>query len=188
VGFAQVRAAALKFPGIEESTSYGTPALKVRGKLLARLHQSGECLVLRSHLIDREILMQSDQRVFFITDHYRDHPWVLVRFSAVDPRALPDLIERAWRLVAQEFIVGEARNKGLSPERLGEVVHVALSTAKPKARYAVVPQRFKNWTLPRLLPARTLDAVIAKQLGLVRRSQARTPGSQRNIKPSGNRA
>jgi hypothetical protein len=95
-----------------------------------------------------------------------------------------------WQAVQnfQEFIVGEARNKGLSPERLGEVVHVALSTAKPKARYAVVPQRFKNWTLPRLLPARTLDAVIAKQLGLVRRSQARTPGSQRNIKPSGNRA
>jgi hypothetical protein len=72
VTFAQVRRAALVFPGVEESTSYGTAALKVRGKLLARLHQSGECLVLRSHLIDREILMQSDPRVFFITDHYRD--------------------------------------------------------------------------------------------------------------------
>ena len=58
--------------------------------------------------------------------------------------------------------------KGLSPELLGEAVHVALSTAKPKARYAVVKQRFKNWTLPRLLPARMLDAVVAKQLGFVR--------------------
>jgi hypothetical protein len=92
-------------PGIQESTSYGTPALKVRGKLLARLHQSGECLVLRSHLLDREILMQSDPHVFFITDHYRDYPWVLVRFAAVDPRALPDLLERAWRLVATKSLV-----------------------------------------------------------------------------------
>ena len=58
--------------------------------------------------------------------------------------------------------------KGLSPERLGEAVHVALSTAKPKARYAVVKQRFKNWTLPRLLPARMLDAVVAKQLGFIK--------------------
>ena len=66
----------------------------------------------------------------------------------------------------QKFIVAEARNNGLSPERLGEAVHLALSTAKPKARYAVIPQRFKNWTLPRLLPARMLDGVIAKQLGL----------------------
>jgi hypothetical protein len=58
--------------------------------------------------------MQSDQRVFFITDHYRDHPWVLVRFSAVDPRALPDLIERAWRLVAPKSLVMkyEAENEG----------------------------------------------------------------------------
>jgi hypothetical protein len=43
---------------------------------------------------------------------------------------------------------------------------VALSTAKPKARYAVVPQRFKNWALPKLLPVRMLDAQLAKLLGL----------------------
>jgi NAD(P)-dependent dehydrogenase (short-subunit alcohol dehydrogenase family) len=67
----------------------------------------------------------------------------------------------------QKFIVAEGR-KGFSPERLGAAVHVALSTAKPKARYAVIKQRFKNWTLPRLLPARMLDAVIAKQLGFVK--------------------
>jgi NAD(P)-dependent dehydrogenase (short-subunit alcohol dehydrogenase family) len=75
-----------------------------------------------------------------------------------------------WEAVKnfQKFIVAEGR-KGLSPERLGEAVHVALSAAKPKARYAVVKQRFKNWTLPRLLPARVLDAVVAKQLGFIKR-------------------
>jgi NAD(P)-dependent dehydrogenase (short-subunit alcohol dehydrogenase family) len=74
-----------------------------------------------------------------------------------------------WEAVQnfQKFIVAEGR-KGLSPERLGEAVHVALSTAKPNARYAVVKQRFKNWTLPRLLPARMLDAVVAKQLGFIK--------------------
>src|SRR5580698_6366877 len=75
-----------------------------------------------------------------------------------------------WEAVQnfQKFVVAEARNNGLSPERLGEAVHVALSTAKPKARYAVVPQRFKNWTLPRLLPLRMLDAGLAKALGLTK--------------------
>jgi len=107
VTFEQVRLAAQAFPGIEDSTSYGTRALKVRGKLLARLHQSGECLVLRADLLDREILLQSDPQVFYITDHYRDHPWVLVRFSAVDADALPDLIERAWRLVAPKSLVAK---------------------------------------------------------------------------------
>ena len=75
-----------------------------------------------------------------------------------------------WEAVQnfQKFIVAEARNNGLSLERLGEAVHLALSTAKPKARYAVVPQRFKNWTLPRLIPMRMLDAGLAKALGLTK--------------------
>ena len=107
VTFEHVRLAAQAFPGVEDSTSYGTPALKVRGKLLARLHQSGECLVLRVDLLDREILLQSDSQVFYITDHYQDYPWVLVRFSAVDTSALPDLIERAWRLVAPKSLVAK---------------------------------------------------------------------------------
>src|SRR5579863_1356882 len=74
-----------------------------------------------------------------------------------------------WNAVQkfQKFIVAEGR-KGLSPERLGEAVHLALSTAKPKARYAVIRQRFKNWTLPRLLPARMLDAVVGKRLGFIK--------------------
>jgi len=73
-----------------------------------------------------------------------------------------------WEAVQnfQKFIVTEARTNGLPPERLGEAVYVALSTARPKARYAVVPQRFKNWTLPRLLPSKILDGQLAKLLGL----------------------
>src|SRR6202051_3413433 len=75
-----------------------------------------------------------------------------------------------WEAVQnfQKYIVTETRTNGLPPERLGEAVHVALTTAKPKARYAVVPQRFKNWTLPRLLPTRLLDAYLAKQMGLTK--------------------
>jgi hypothetical protein len=107
VSFAAVHRAAARLPGVELSTSYGTPALKVRGKLFARLHQDGDCLVLRTELLDREILMQSDPRVFFITDHYRDHPWILVRFATVSPCALPELLERAWRLVAPTKLLRE---------------------------------------------------------------------------------
>jgi NAD(P)-dependent dehydrogenase (short-subunit alcohol dehydrogenase family) len=84
-----------------------------------------------------------------------------------------------WNAVQnfQKFIVAEGR-KGFSPERLGEAVHLALCTAKPKARYAVIKQRFKNWTLPRLVPARMLDAVVAKQLGFIKSQPTRTPDSQ----------
>ena len=91
-----------------------------------------------------------------------------VNTAMYDKGEKEDLSE--WEAVQnfQKWIVNEARTNGLPPERLGEAVHVALSKAKPKARYAVVPQRFKNWTLPRLLPARMLDAQLAKLLGLTK--------------------
>jgi hypothetical protein len=94
--------------------------------------------------------------------------------TPVTTTSLQDLSEfkqtEYWEAVQnfQKFIVTEARTNGLSSERLGEAVHVALSTAKPKARYAVIPQRFKNWTLPRLLPARMLDVELAKQMKLTK--------------------
>jgi hypothetical protein len=105
VTFEQVRTVALTFPGVEDGTSYRTRALKVRGKLLARIHQTLDCLVLRVDFLDRQILIQSAPSAFFITDHYHDYPWVLMRFSAVEARELPDLIERAWRLLAPKTLV-----------------------------------------------------------------------------------
>jgi hypothetical protein len=103
--FDDIREIALALPGVVDGTSYGTPALKVGGKLIARLHQNLDCVVLRSDLLDREILMQSAPDAFFITDHYRDYPWILLRLGVVQKVALPDLIERAWRLVASRTLV-----------------------------------------------------------------------------------
>lgn len=102
--FDDIREIARALPGVVDGTSYGTPALKVGGKLIARLHQSMDCLVLRSGLLDREILTQSAPDAFFITDHYRDYPWILVRLGVVEKGALPDLMERAWRLVASKTL------------------------------------------------------------------------------------
>jgi hypothetical protein len=103
--FQAVASVACKLPEVEISKSYGTPALKVRGKLLARLHQDGESLVLRTELLDRQILMQADPDTFYITEHYQNYPLVLVRLSKVSRAALPDLMERAWRLVAPKSLI-----------------------------------------------------------------------------------
>lgn len=107
VTFDDVRELAHTLPGVEDGTSYGTPALKVRGKLFVRLHQDGGCFVLRAGILDRHILIQAQPEAFFITDHYRNYPWVLVRFAAIPRSALPELLERAWRLVAPKTLLAE---------------------------------------------------------------------------------
>src|SRR5215472_16624808 len=67
-----LRRVAREFAGIEESTSYGTAALKVHGTLLVRLKEDGETVVLKTTFTDRDLLMHADPDVYFITDHYRN--------------------------------------------------------------------------------------------------------------------
>src|SRR5579863_257139 len=64
-----------------ESTSYGTPAYKVNKKLLLRLKEGGETLVLHSD--DRDIFLAKDTSVFFVTEHYMNYPYVLIRLNKI---------------------------------------------------------------------------------------------------------
>jgi len=83
---------------VEESTSYGTPAIKIRGKLIARLKEDGDSLVVGTTFEERAEMMETDPETYYITDHYRSAPWVLVRLSKVHPDALRDLLGRALKL------------------------------------------------------------------------------------------
>jgi hypothetical protein len=106
--YQRVCAIALKLPGVEESTSYGTPSLKVKGRIMCRLRTEAEgALALRCDFLDREILLQADPGVFFVTDHYLNYPMVLVRLDRIRRGALPDLILRSWRMVAPPRLVAE---------------------------------------------------------------------------------
>jgi hypothetical protein len=106
VTWEEVRALAYALPGVEDGTSYGTPALKVRGKLLARLREDGETVVLFDIGFDeREALIGSRPDVFSFTDHYRDWPCVLARLAAAGPDDLRGLIERSWRLRAPKRLL-----------------------------------------------------------------------------------
>lgn len=103
--FATLRELGRALPEVEEGTSYGTPALKVRGKLFARLKEDAETLVLRTDAFERAHLLQAAPDAFFITDHYREHPWVLVRLDSVSKAQMRELLEGAWRRVAPKAVV-----------------------------------------------------------------------------------
>ncbi len=57
--------------------------------------------------------------------------------------------------------------KGLPPEKIGETVHTALTSARPKTRYVVTPDPLQNW-MSNHLPRRMVDRAIARRLGLVK--------------------
>lgn len=100
-----VQQIACELPGAEEGTSYGTPAFKVRGKLFVRFHQSGESVVVHVEIQEREELLRLNPETFYITDHYRCWPWVLVRLSAIKRDDLRKILEESWRRVAPKQMV-----------------------------------------------------------------------------------
>jgi hypothetical protein len=92
LSLAIIRRTVSALPGVEEGTSYGTPAWRHKGKLLARLHQDGRSIVLKVGNETRDHLLQADPETFFVTDHYIGYPMVLARldrlvYGSADPKA-----------------------------------------------------------------------------------------------------
>ncbi len=104
--YADVCALAKHLPDVVAATSYGKPALKAGGKLLVRLKEDGETLVLPGiALEERAMLMEAEPGVFFITDHYRDWPSVLVRLPFATSEHLMAFLLRRWRAIAPKKII-----------------------------------------------------------------------------------
>jgi hypothetical protein len=103
ITFDTVRKMGLRLPDVEESTTFGTPALKVRGQLLAcpAINKSAEpgSIVVRLDFDTRDELIAGDPDTYYLTDHYRPYPSVLVRLSKIRADALQDLLGMAWKIV-----------------------------------------------------------------------------------------
>lgn len=89
------------FPDTEESTSYGTPSLKVKGKLIGRLRTEAEgALALKCGSDDKRALVEGDDPAFFTTPHYDGYDYVLIHLDLVDPDELTELLTDAWLIAA----------------------------------------------------------------------------------------
>ena len=108
INFDTVRNIGLALPGVEESTAYGQPALKVHGKLLACIpaNPSAEpgSLAVRVDFDVRAELLAADPDVYYVTGHYVGYTAVLVRLSRVNPDVLRDLLGMAYKFVTRSAV------------------------------------------------------------------------------------
>ena len=107
IGFETARDIALTLPGVEVSTAYGSPALKVHGRILAcipanRPEVEPGSLAVSVDFDDRAELLAADPAVYYVTDHYLGYNFVLVRLSRVNPDVLRDLLGMAWKFVTRK--------------------------------------------------------------------------------------
>ena len=96
---------AMKLPGVVRGTSYGKPALHVGKKFLARLKEDGESVAIKIPFADRDVLLELDPAAFYLTDHYRAYPAMLIRLSQVRQDMLAPLLEQAWRFQASKSLL-----------------------------------------------------------------------------------
>lgn len=92
-------ALATALPEVEVTTSYGTPALKVAGKLMGRLRSDSDgSLALKTS--DKDALVAGDDPAYFTTPHYDGYDYVLINLELADPEELAELIDDAWHIAA----------------------------------------------------------------------------------------
>lgn len=116
---AKVLAAAAHLPGIEQSTSYGSLSVKVKGKYLCSI-KDPKTLSLRCAMEDKEMLFTSAPEIYYETDHYKGWPGLLVRLDKIGKQELSVRLERAWRLQA--------------PKTLQKAHDAEATTSKPRSK------------------------------------------------------
>ena len=106
ITFDMVREIASKLPGVEESTAYGTPVLRVNGHIFTGIpiNKEVEPNSLGIWLTDveqRDALIEEEPETYYVKPHYQSYPIVLVRLGRVSREALEDLVIGAHRANAR---------------------------------------------------------------------------------------
>lgn len=124
ITFDTVRRIGLAMPDVEEGTAYGSPALKVKGKLLACIPVNPSAkpgsLAVRMSFDDRAGLLAEAPDVYYVTDHYLNYEAVLVRLSRVTPGVLRDLLGMAYKFVTTNEAQRATRKRTTHSLRSGQ--------------------------------------------------------------------
>jgi hypothetical protein len=105
----------LALHGVEEGTAYGSPALKLHGKLLACIPTNKQAepgsLVVRVDFAQRDEMIAAAPDTYYLKPHYEDYACVLVRLNRIHHDALRDLLRMAWAFVNSKAATRRRRAK-----------------------------------------------------------------------------
>lgn len=106
--FEPIKIIALKFPGTEESTSHeSTPAIKVRGKLMCRLHENGKFIPIRLNFELRDKYLDSHPEFFHLPDHFKAYPYICMWVHNYNQHLLTEILELSWKGLATKKQIEE---------------------------------------------------------------------------------
>jgi len=95
-----------ELPEFEESTSYGRPALKVRGKFFAALRTNPDAIVVRCDLEEKPLLLDARPDILFETPHYHGWGYMLIRLEA-SREDVREFLFDSWLLAAPKRLAAQ---------------------------------------------------------------------------------
>lgn len=113
--FEAVKNIALTFPGAEESISHeGTPSVKVKGKLMCRLHDSGTFILIHLDFETRDQYLDSHPEIFHLPDHFKKYPYICMWIHNYDRKLLTTILEQSWKGLATKKQMKEYEEKKIA--------------------------------------------------------------------------
>ena len=124
---------ALAIPGTEEVLWFNKPAVFLHGQFLTKVHDKEEAMTLRvSSMEMRDMMLEAEPGLFYITDHYRNFPFVLARLSGLTPKVLKEILAgRAAQLAENK---GKVRPRKKPLKKVGVKKKIAPKKAKKSGR------------------------------------------------------
>jgi hypothetical protein len=117
---AEARKIMLAIPGTDERPWFNRPSVFIHDRFLSKVHEKEEAAVLQVGSMEmRDMMLEAEPKLFYITDHYRKFPFVLIRLSALTPKVLKEiLIGRAAQLAQMKPIKRPAKKKKTSVAKI----------------------------------------------------------------------
>jgi hypothetical protein len=95
----------LPLPGVTEKMCFDDPAFYVNKKIFTNIKLKDQLLAI--HTLERDEWMAADPDTFFITNHYLNYKYMLVRLETVSPGDLKTLLITAWYNRATKKLINE---------------------------------------------------------------------------------
>ena len=90
---AEARKIMLSVQGTSEGPYFGKPSVFYGEAFVGRVHDKEEAVALRVGTIEmRDVMLEAEPRLFYITDHYKPWPMLLARLKTLDRATLRELV------------------------------------------------------------------------------------------------
>jgi len=89
-------------PGAENRLWFNQPSGFLHDRFLAKVHHKEEAVTLQVGSMEmRDMMLEAEPELFYITDHYRNFPFVLIRLTALNKKVLQEIVAGRARQLAE---------------------------------------------------------------------------------------